>query len=305
MLGTDAGRNHYRFALVHAHPDRFILVDEAFRFSGSDFSTNAPWQLVLGPTIMHVRYKIALVAYLDILGFKDLIARRTAKEISQIIRAVKQAVEPSKHKMQLKATTYNVPEDQYMNFSDLSLIVTPVEGVGYPPPGSQLFYLLLHIVHAQARLVIDEGILIRGAVTIGEVVKSSGQIFGPAVVRAYKLEQDFARYPRIIIDDRIFEALKGLPGAWLHDERTNRRDLQLLTRRDTDRRLFVDYLRAVQSELDDPAYYPDCLARHDEVIRKGLQRYSRNCRIRPKYDWLKRYHETTIDRMNRGRSTPV
>ncbi len=44
VLRTDAGRNHYRFALVHAHPDRFIFVDEAFRFSGSGFSTNAPWQ---------------------------------------------------------------------------------------------------------------------------------------------------------------------------------------------------------------------------------------------------------------------
>lgn len=255
---------------------------------------------------MHVRYKIALVTYLDILGFKDLIATREAEEISRIIGVVKDAVDPTKHNTQFKVPDYGIPEDQYMNFSDLSLIVTPVEGVRSLPPGSQLFYLLLHIVHAQARLVIDEGILIRGAVTIGKVVKSSGQIFGPAVVRAYKLEQDFARYPRIIIDDRIFEELKGWSGAWLHDERTDRRYLQRLMRRDnTDRRRFVDYLRAVQSELDDPAYYPVCLARHDEVIRNGLQRYSRNCRIRPKYDWLKRYHEATIDRMNRGRSTPA
>ena len=157
----------------------------------------------------------------------------------------------------------------------------------------------------QARLVIDEGILIRGAVTIGEVVKSWGQLYGPGVVRAYELERDHAKYPRIIIDDRIFEALRGLVGAWLHDERTNRRALQLLTRRDTDRRRFVDYLRAVESELDDPAYYRVCLDRHHEVIRKGFQRYSRDRGIRTKYEWLKRYHEATIARMNKGRTSPT
>ena len=43
-LRTEAGRNDYRFALVHAHPDRFVFTEEAFRFSGTGFPTPAPWQ---------------------------------------------------------------------------------------------------------------------------------------------------------------------------------------------------------------------------------------------------------------------
>ncbi len=43
-LRTDRGRNDYRFALAHAHPDRFIFVEEAFRFSDKDFPTEADWQ---------------------------------------------------------------------------------------------------------------------------------------------------------------------------------------------------------------------------------------------------------------------
>ena len=43
-LRTEAGRNDYRFALVHAHPDRFVFTEEAFRFSGSGFPTEARWQ---------------------------------------------------------------------------------------------------------------------------------------------------------------------------------------------------------------------------------------------------------------------
>ena len=43
-LRTEAGRNDYRFALSHAHPDRFFFSEEGFRFSGDDHPTEAPWQ---------------------------------------------------------------------------------------------------------------------------------------------------------------------------------------------------------------------------------------------------------------------
>ena len=43
-LRTEAGRNDYRFALAHAHPDRFVFTDEAFRFSIAELPAEAPWQ---------------------------------------------------------------------------------------------------------------------------------------------------------------------------------------------------------------------------------------------------------------------
>ena len=43
-LRTDQGRNDYRFTLTHAHPDRLIFTEEAFRFSHTDVSGEAPWQ---------------------------------------------------------------------------------------------------------------------------------------------------------------------------------------------------------------------------------------------------------------------
>jgi len=42
-LRTEAGRNDYRFSLTHAHPDRFMFTDEAFRFSRSGWQTEASW----------------------------------------------------------------------------------------------------------------------------------------------------------------------------------------------------------------------------------------------------------------------
>ena len=43
-LRTDTGRNDYRFSLAHAHPDRLMFTEEAFRFSAKGYPTDAAWQ---------------------------------------------------------------------------------------------------------------------------------------------------------------------------------------------------------------------------------------------------------------------
>lgn len=58
----------------------------------------------------------------------------------------------------------------------------------------------------------------------------------------------------------------------------------------------MDYLRALRAELKDPAAYPAWLTRHGDFIGKGLQKYARHPSIREKYEWLRTYHEATINR---------
>ena len=43
-IRTDVGKNDYRFALSHAHPDRLFFVEEGLRFSREDQPTEARWQ---------------------------------------------------------------------------------------------------------------------------------------------------------------------------------------------------------------------------------------------------------------------
>ena len=43
-IGTEVGRNEYRFTLVWAQPDRLIFTDESFRFSSDGTNTQADWQ---------------------------------------------------------------------------------------------------------------------------------------------------------------------------------------------------------------------------------------------------------------------
>lgn len=194
-----------------------------------------------------------------------------------------------------------IPNDEYVNFSDLSVIVTPLEQAGpNTPPASQLFHQLMHLVYAQLTLIIDEGILIRGAVTIGEVVKSWRQVFGPALIEAYRLENEEAVHPRIIVDPKIFEVLEGLPGAWYHGEPTDREALDGIITKDRDGWLFVDYLRAVSGEFDDPSEFPVWRRQHRRLITDRLKRYVNRRKIRAKYEWLDQYHKDTVRRLRRS-----
>ena len=42
-LRAESGRAEYRFALAHAHPDRFMFVDEAFRFDYGMIGAEPDW----------------------------------------------------------------------------------------------------------------------------------------------------------------------------------------------------------------------------------------------------------------------
>jgi hypothetical protein len=49
------------------------------------------------------------------------------------------------------------------------------------------------------------GFLFRGAITFGEIIHTNDFVFGPGFIRAYNLEREKAKYPRIIIDNDIID----------------------------------------------------------------------------------------------------
>lgn len=250
----------------------------------------------------HVEYEIGLVTYVDILGFRELIDAKMPGEISRTIRVVKEAVQPRQFRTRFKNKLVKIPDDDYVNFSDLSIISIPLRRTTKAAPRGRLFSQLIHLVHAQAILLADEGILVRGGVTAGKLVKSWGQLFGPAIVRAYELESEIATYPRIVVGKEVLEELAANSGLWLHDQKTDQKAVRSLLRLDDDGEFFIDYLRIIRSELDDPdADYKTFLDRHDRIIQEGLARYSDKSkihrRIHEKYEWMERYHAATVARL--------
>jgi hypothetical protein len=62
-----------------------------------------------------------------------------------------------------------------------------------------LCWELLDLVHAQPELV-REAVLLRSGLTIGNVFVDNAITFGPALIRAFELENDVAVSPRVIVD---------------------------------------------------------------------------------------------------------
>src|SRR5260370_41731921 len=140
-----------------------------------------------------VAYSLHLLTSLDILGSREFSKRKPAGAISRMIRLVKEAAAPNlEDKKELR--------QGFEHFSDLVIITTPVdspENVAFPI--GLVFAELLKLAIAQVRL-IDQGILVRGALTVGNLVRSYNVGYGPALIRAYQLEQHHALFPRIIAD---------------------------------------------------------------------------------------------------------
>src|ERR1700734_1453383 len=55
-----------------------------------------------------------------------------------------------------------------------------------------------------------KGFLLRGGITVGEVVHDDECVFGPGLVRAYELESKKAYYPRFVLDHDVAAELGNI-----------------------------------------------------------------------------------------------
>lgn len=234
---------------------------------------------------MKLSYQTAIISYVDILGFQNLLNSDSPGHISKIIRLLKEAHVPSQEIKDLDRV-------EFQNFSDLVVRYTPIDTpANVQSPSGLLFSELLSLTYAQSRLVSD-GIILRGAVTVGQIRRSRGVIYGPGLAEAYRLEKG-ATYPRIVLRPDILRLLRTDPRLRRHDFATEKKFIGRLIRIE-DGYVFLDYLRGILSEYDDPEGFTDFLRRHRAVILDNLARWKRNAEIRKKYRWLAQYHNSTI-----------
>ena len=243
----------------------------------------ATWEILYNNiTPKPVRYTRAIISYLDILGFRELIETRSAGEISKILRILAESVEPG--------SIFKKEKIQFTKFSDTVIRSMP-ESRHYP---RNFLFELRSILHSQIAL-IPRGITVRGAVTIGDIVQSWKVVYGQGVVRAYELESRKDSPPRIVIDD---DALSSVRPAIERDNLTA--ELAGLVRVE-DSVTYLDYLRATENELNVPEQeYSMFLKHHRDLIRAGLTKYAGRPSILRKYEWLEAYHQRTLlDRFGR------
>jgi hypothetical protein len=228
----------------------------------------ATWELLYSTVVPKtVQYKRSIVSYIDILGFRDLIESKPAGEISKILLILAESVEPD--------PLFKSARVRFTKFSDTVIRSTPFS-LRKP---QKFIFELRHILHSHIAL-IPQGIIVRGAVTIGDVVQSWKVVYGKGLVWAYELESKKDSPPRIVIDSDVVAKLR------LNFENEENGELNRLLRtvRTDDSVTYLDYLRACEIELNVPEQeYPLFLRLHRDLIRSCLRMYADRLSVLQKY----------------------
>lgn len=226
-------------------------------------------------------YQTRVVCFVDLLGFKELIRASAPDgvENKEITDLISKCIDYIKFYSDDSEIIKKQGIDfQFTQFSDCFII-----SFEYTEP-SQTFFTLLKLLWVQTELA-DKGIMCRGAIAIGPASHTHQQVFGPAVVEAYLLEQR-ADFPRIVAQKSILQvgAENRSNSNSYHEEYQH---LEGILQLDTDGLYYVDYFKASQSELDDTGYeYPEYLYRLGMHIATGLTH--REKKVRRKYRWMKK-----------------
>lgn len=194
-----------------------------------------------------------------------------------------------RHLGKLEVETF--PENRLLIAGHRVLHVSPIKEEGSIP-----FWELLGIVHLQSELA-RHGVLLQGALTLGDVVERAALVTGPGVSDAERLCDEVAETPRVIVDPRLFrevEANEHLrdPSHTVPMELGYMREL---LHEDADGVWFVDYLRAFATEVDEPSLYLDFLEEHRQLVERQMQKADTLNRLSRSWTWLWRYHNRVVE----------
>lgn len=135
-------------------------------------------------------YTNRVVAFLDILGFKQLIYANREAEIARALKLTKESE---------VAPFHNAPKMRLTAFSD-SVVVSDEVGNGFG------YARILHFTSYLVWQLLEMGILSRGGIGHGNLHHENGIVFGPALIQAYELESKQAIYPRVLVPDDVAAA---------------------------------------------------------------------------------------------------
>jgi hypothetical protein len=219
---------------------------------------------------------------LDILGFKRLIMR-TVSEVGDNSAEIESLIETlNLIKTHLKDDDTGVPNysRQITHFSDSIIISFKEDQEG------EVFKTLFKIQQLII-ILVNRGILCRGAISYGKLLHNSDYIFGPALVKAYELESKAAQYPRVILDKSIIEI--GIRfHCFANTQIEEQLDIGNLLLKDSDDMYFIDYF--VNPELAFPNFHEDMgtyIKNLKSLIISGLELGEKDASIKIKYGWMK------------------
>ena len=162
-----------------------------------------------------VTYESRLIAFIDILGFKEIVIQSEKDQekltlLDSVLNYLKDWEASESWGLKLVEIEEDAQKKGVQNFeirgktnstsfSD-SIVVSVKLHSNVNEMASTLIVNLAYI----GAVLLEKGILFRGGLTIGNIVhKENGTVFGQGLIDAFRLESNCAKYPRIILSDNL------------------------------------------------------------------------------------------------------
>jgi len=207
----------------------------------------------------------------DILGWKDWVRRSVSDP--EVRAAVAEGINliVESQALQTRAVLgdgafgeQNRVDPQFSYFSDT--FVLSARAI----PGAAI-YIKFSLAQL-CRFLLLEGLYTRGAIVVGKAIHTGQVLYGPAIVDAYLLESQVAKYPRIILTEQA----DALFGPHFQNET------------DADGLRYLDFLGTTLNLSDGEREYSMLRA----LIEANLERDSKDLGLMAKHYWLLRHVET-------------
>lgn len=217
-------------------------------------------------------YEDRVILFLDFMGFKEIVQNTLSD--SNALTALQKAIDRLS-KIGDEALQKTRQVTQFSDCVVCSFDVTQPSAV----------FDLLNSTGFMIVELADEGYLVRGGITCGQLIHTEDYLLGPAMNEAYRLESQVAKHPRVVIDPEVLIRAGQAPSPQ-HDAKMEAGYVKGFMTRDDDGQYFYDYvsfhqLLALGLEQDE---YPAYLWRLATKIDEGLQ--AEDYRVRAKYFWL-------------------
>lgn len=241
-------------------------------------------------------YSQGYVAFLDIMGFQELCKNESCERIKAII----DDIELFKYRFINSFSKLVIPENiisqTTVNIISDSIIITA-------PDNYYGFLYILYFIATLHMMLLDCGIPLRGGIERGNFFVTETTIFGPAVIKAYQIENS-TTYPRVqisasIIDDlrkigfeqkKIFDYYVNLK----NDKNIHLSEIETFICKDFDDCYFVHYFNTIENI----ALFHNSVKKEKiyHFIEEQIRKYKENEKLSLKYGWLRNYYNRYLSK---------
>ena len=232
------------------------------------------------PIIPHQDYEDRIVAFIDVLGFSNMVAK--SADDNARLRHLTAALDEFHNLMWEWEGDGRYSSFAFTQFSD-SIVISSLAD------SSDSYEMLQQVLRGIMMLASRFGILVRGGITRGQLIHDDSLLIGPAMVEAYYLESKCAVYPRIIIDESLKIAFDENIEHYVSNYTTFAQipSQDFIFSKDTDGWWFIDYIHPSEDYINICQTAQDLADYHQnlrDIVRKGLQISVPD--VRTKYQWL-------------------